>query len=156
MRGLQDQYLGKFRIGKRSLFGRVRLSGPNSSFEVHSESFIHLPEEKMATIRGVSTMGENITIINAIRTSVNRGNNCDGKSRETLSLFPHYVAVGPRHLPYGKKVISCISFTTTGARNLFYDIGAFGSAIGVDATQFLPDWARVCGDLGFLFVPICD
>ena len=144
MNGLEDQYLGHFSINRRKLPGVVNLKGPDSSLEVFSDGFIHLPEEKMRTIRGIARSGEKITICDAVGVEISGTRSYYDTTKHFLSLFPHYVAVGPRHLDNRKRVISTLSFTTSGALDLFYDIGAFGDALNrvKNIKKLMPNWAK--------------
>lgn len=136
------QYLGHFTIDGRKLPGVVTLRGENSLLEVFADKFVHLPEEKMRSIRGVSRGGEKLTICDAVGSEVSGTQSYYGTTKHFLSLFPHYVGVGPRHLEPSKRVISDLYFTTSGALNLFYDIGAFGTAHVKDIKKLMPTWAR--------------
>jgi hypothetical protein len=119
---LLDQYLGDFAIEGHQLPGRVTLKGKDSKFEVFSDDDIFLDKDKMRTIRGVAHSGEKITICDAIGAEISGSRHYYGESKHFMSLFPHHVAVGPRHIDTQKNVISEISFTTTGAISLFYDL----------------------------------
>src|SRR5882757_7148299 len=122
----EDQYIGRFRIGNRQLPGVVILKGPASRLELYSDNFIHVPEERRRTIRGVTRTGEKITVCQAIGES--EGSQSYHETEKHFSfLFPHFVAIGSRHLDTDKKVISEIVFTTSEASSLFYDRGAFGT-----------------------------
>jgi hypothetical protein len=137
-----DQYLGEFRIQSRRLPGLVTLKGSESKFELYSDKFIHIPAPQMRTIRGVARTGEKITICDAIGAEVSGTQSYYGTTRHFMSLFPHFVAIGPRHLETDGKVVSAIMFTTTGATSLFYDRGAFGTGDVKNIKKLMPAWAK--------------
>jgi hypothetical protein len=136
------RYLGHFTIQGRRLPGQVTLAGRDSKLEVFSDHHIHLPKEKMQTIRGVARSGEKVTICNAIGAEMSGSSFYYGTTKHFISLFPHHVAIGPRHIDAERKIVSRISFTTTGAINLFYDHGAFGSSSSKNIRRLMPDWAK--------------
>lgn len=138
----EDQYLGQFRIQNRRLPGLVTLDGSKSKFELYSDKHIHIPAAQMRTIRGVARTGEKITICDAIGAEISGTQSYYGTTRHFTSLFPHFVAIGPRHLDTDGKVVSEITFTTTGATSLFYDLGAFGSARVKNIKRLMPAWAK--------------
>ena len=140
----EEQYLGHFLISSRKLPGSVSLKGRDSVLEVYADKFVHLPQEKMDTIRGVASTGEKLTICKAIGPGVPGRRTYHGTTKHFMSLFPHYVAVGPRHLDARTKTIAELSFTMSGALDLFYDVGAFGWALkGVkDVRKLMPEWKR--------------
>ncbi len=144
MNRMEDEYLGQFTINGRKLPGVVQLKGPDSRIEVFADDFIFLPEEKMRAIRGVARSGEKLTICYAIGAPISGTASYHGTTRHSMSLFPHYVAVGPRHFDPDRKVIAEFSFTTSGALDLFYDLGAFGDALDrvKDVRRLMPPWAR--------------
>jgi hypothetical protein len=137
----EDQYLGKFRIENRQLPGLVTLKGAASRLELYSDHPIHVPKERRRTIRGVARTGEKITICDAIPDSEG-SQNYHGAQKHFASLFPHFVAVGSRHLDIDQKVVSEIIFTTSGAESLFNDSGAFGSLVVKNVKRLMPDWAK--------------
>jgi ApeA N-terminal domain 1 len=129
----EDQYLGEFRIQNRRFPGLVTLKAPESRLELYSDKRIHIPAAQMRTIRGVARTGEKITVCDAIGGEV---------GWHFISLFPHFIAVGPRHLDTDGKVVSEIIFTTTGATSLFYDHGAFGTGKVKNIRRLMPAWAK--------------
>lgn len=96
----------------------------------------------MRTIRGVARTGEKITICDAIGAEISGTQSYYGTTRHFTSLFPHFVAIGPRHLDTDGKVMSEITFTTTGATSLIYDLGAFGSARVKNIKRLMLTWAK--------------
>jgi ApeA N-terminal domain 1 len=139
----ESQYIGRFRIGNRQLPGLVTLKGAASRLELYSDSLIHVPDERKRTIRGTARTGKKITICDAIGDSEG-SQHYHGTEKHFASMFPHFVAVGPRHLDTDKKVISEIIFTTSEANTLFYDRRAFGSINRSSASikRLLPSWAK--------------
>jgi hypothetical protein len=142
MTQVKEPVLGQFKIGKRWLPGQVTFRGRDSRFEAYSDEFIHVARNQMRCIRGVARSGDAITICDAIGPEVSGRHGRYGKVKHFISLFPHHVAIGPRHLETDKRVISGIIFTTSGATGLFYDIGAFGSAKIKNIRRLMPAWAR--------------
>lgn len=110
----EDQYLGEFKTQNRSFSGLVTLKGPESRLELYSDKPIHIPAAQMRTIRGVARTGEKITICDAIGTEAGGTQTYYGTVRYFISLFPHFIAVGPRHLETDAKVVSEITFHDLG------------------------------------------
>ena len=135
MHQFEDHYVGQFRFGKKSLLGRVRLNGADSQLEVYS----NVELGRTRTIRGVSQSGEKVTLCNVVQ----RGWQSSTSDRRYRSwFFPHYIAVGDRYLDSDAKIISAISFTTNGARNLFNDFESFGMAKVENIEGILPARAK--------------
>jgi hypothetical protein len=138
----EESILGQFRVNNRSLPGQVLLKGRDSRFEVYSDKFIHVTQDQMRTIRGVARSGEAITVCDAVGAEVSGTQTYYGKTKHFISLFPHHVAIGPRHLETDKRVVAGIIFTTSGATGLFYDLGAFGTGKVKDIKRLMPGWTR--------------
>jgi hypothetical protein len=138
----EDQYLGEFRIGRKRFPGRVTLKGDEFGLELYSAKPIHIPTAQMRTIRGVARTGEKITICDAIGGEVGGTRSYGRTIRHFISLFAHFIAIGPRHLDTDAKVVAGITFTTTGATALFYDHGAFGTGQVKNIARLMPAWAK--------------
>ena len=118
------------------------LKGRNSRFEAYADKFIHLTQDQMRCIRGTSRSGGAITICDAIGSDISGTHSYRGKRKEFISLFPHYVAIGPRHIETHKAVIAEVMFTLSGATALFYDLGAFSTANIKNIRRLMPAWAK--------------
>jgi hypothetical protein len=138
---LPNHYIGHFKVGRRSLPGTVTLARSQSRFEVFSNAFIHIEEKQKRAVRGISSGGERLTVIDAVGSDISGSRSYYNERKEFLSLFPHYVAIGPRHLEVAANIAE-ISFTTDGALSIFYDIGAFGSAQFEGIRKLMPDWTK--------------
>jgi ApeA N-terminal domain 1 len=142
MEQLEDQYLAEFRIQNRRYPGLVTLKGQKSRLELFSQKPINIPSSLTRTIRGITRAGEKITISEAIGGEEGGTTSYYETVRHSISFFPHYIAIGPRHLETDSKIISEITFTTSGAINLFWDHGAFGTARIENIRRFMPPWAK--------------
>jgi ApeA N-terminal domain 1 len=138
----QDQYLGEFKIQNRRFPGLVTLKGGESKLELYSDKPIHVARHKMRTISGVARTGEKITICDAIGGEIGGTQTYYETTRHFISFFPHFVAIGPRHLDMDKTVISDITFTTDGAISLFYDHGAFSTGQVRNIRKLMPAWTK--------------
>ena len=123
-------FLGKYTMPDgQILVGELRLKGPDTRLKVHSENFLHFPRET-SSITGVSYAGDHISLIDCISQA--EGHTSFGNGRATLhyaEVFPHFVAIGERHLDPGNACIAGIHFTATDLTSLFYDFDAFGTVI---------------------------
>jgi hypothetical protein len=138
----EDQYLGEFKVQKWRFSGLVTLRGPDSRLELYSDKPIHIPAAQMQTIRGVARTGEKITLCDVVGGEIGGTQTYYETIRHFISLLPHFVAVGPRHLDTDASVVSEIAFITTGATSLFYDHGAFGTGKVKNIKRIMPAWAK--------------
>jgi hypothetical protein len=58
--------LGHFVVQGADHAGALTLDGPNTKLEIFSDDFLHLKNEEMACVRGVSKDGVSISAINCV------------------------------------------------------------------------------------------
>jgi hypothetical protein len=126
MADVKEQYFGTFTLKNDTYPGVVSLAGSGSSLELFSERLLSANQTDMIAIQGISKDGKRLTACNCVGPGISGRATYYGPTRYFMSLFPHYVAIGPRHLHVTKKEITHISYTFPDAISLFYDWGSFG------------------------------
>lgn len=122
----QMQILAHFTVQGTDHAGALNLDGPNTKLDIFSDDFLHLKDEEMACVRGVSKEGVSISAINCVPLVMSGSATYHGRERRYLTLSPNYVVLGPCYLEPSEPVIASIAFTFSQANNLFYDWGTFG------------------------------
>lgn len=124
-----SNFLGTYQLpGEQSVVGELQLNGARTSLKLHSDKFLARIKEATC-IEGVTYSGECITLIDCLTHGVDQGTSRDGATRYSAEVFPHYVAVGRRHLKVGERCVKAIHFTATDLETLFYDFDAFSTVI---------------------------
>lgn len=120
------QILAHFTVQGTDHAGALTLDGPNTKLDIFSDDFLHLKDDEMNCVRGVSKEGVSISAINCVPLVVSGSASYHGRERRYLTLFPNYVVLGPCYLDPSESVIPAIAFTFSQANHLFYDWGTFG------------------------------
>lgn len=122
----KESHLGHFTVQEKEHAGMLILDGAKSKLEIYSDDFLHIPAAQMKRVIGISKTGVSITGVNCVGAEVSGTSTYYGRKRHSLSLFPNFVVLGPRHLNPEEAEISALSFSFTHANELFYDWGTFG------------------------------
>jgi hypothetical protein len=125
----QKQHLAHFSVQGTDHAGALNLDGPNTKLDIFSDDFLHLKDEEMACVRGVSKEGVSISAIYCVPLVMSGSASYHDKHKRYITLRPNYVVLGPGYLEPKENVITSISFTFSEANNIFYDWGTFGSII---------------------------
>lgn len=125
----QTSFLGHFTVQGTDHVGALALDGPNTTLDIFSDDFLHLRDEEMACVRGVSKEGVSISAVYCIGLVLSGRASYHGKHRNYISLRPNYVVLGPCYLDPEENAITALSFTFSEANHLFYDWGTFGHII---------------------------
>lgn len=96
--------------------------------KMHSDEFL-APVEAASCVKGTAYSGENFTLIDCHSPGIAHTSFKDEPTRYHADVFPHYVAIGGRHIEPSQPCIKAIHFTTTDLTTLFYDFDAFGQVI---------------------------
>lgn len=121
--------LGTFSLsGGPAAVGELRLAGASTNLRLHSDKFLHRVEDGSSLI-GTTYDGDHVTLIGCMSPGSGHSSRKDGSIRYHADVFPHYVAVGDRHLNPAEECITGIHFTTTDLKTLFYDFDAFSHVI---------------------------
>lgn len=124
-----SRFLGSFQLpGEQSAVGELRLKGANTLLKLHSDEVLARVEDA-TNIEGVAYSGECITLIDCLSPGLGRSTFLGGSTRYSADVFPHYVAIGRRHLKADDRCIKSIHFTATDLETLFYDFDAFGGVV---------------------------
>jgi hypothetical protein len=136
--------------------GDLSLDGPKSLLRLHADDFLGRVEDGTC-LTGVTYSGEYVSLIDCMSPGTGQTSIKGGPTKYHAEVFPHYVAVGHRHLVPSEACVMGVHFTTTDLKTLFYDFDAFGHVIDskpiIDAVleerrQTRPveagDWPRVC------------
>jgi hypothetical protein len=129
--GIEDQtsFLGHFTVQGTHHAGALFMDGANSKLEIYSNDFLHLKDEEMTCVRGVSKEGVSISAVYCVPLILSGSASYHDKHKSYMTLRPNYVILGPRYLDPEENVIASISFTFSEANQLFYDWGTFGHII---------------------------
>jgi len=125
----QTRFLAHFTVQGSDHAGALDLDGPNTKLDIFSDDFLHLKDEEMNCVRGVSKEGVSISAIYCVPLVTSGSASYHDKHKHYMTLRPNYVALGPHYLEPEEDVISSISFTFSEANHLFYDSGTFGHII---------------------------
>lgn len=124
-----SQYLGTYTLpGGQSVVGDLRLKGSSTLLKLHSDEFL-ASLEAVTCVEGTAYTGECLTLIDCYSSGMGQTNFKDALTRYHADVFPHYVAIGQRHLKPDQPYIKAIHFTTTDLTTLFYDFDAFSHVI---------------------------
>ncbi|MGP9812015.1 hypothetical protein ACTZWT_10930 [Rhodopseudomonas sp. NSM] len=116
----QKQFLAHFAVQGTEHAGVLNLDGMNTKLDIFSKDFLHLKDEEMNCVRGVSKEGFSISAIYCVPLTI---------SGSHMTLQPNYVVIGAHHLEPEADVVTSISFTFTEANHLFYELGTFGHIV---------------------------
>jgi hypothetical protein len=125
----QKQHLAHFTVHGADHAGALNLDGPNTRLDIFSDDFLHLKDEEMACVRGVSKEGVSISAIYCVPLVISGSATYHGKQKRYITLRPNYVVLGPGYLEPKENVVTSVSFTFSEANNLIYDWGTFGSIL---------------------------
>lgn len=120
------QILAHFTVQGTNHAGALTLDGPNTKLDIFSDDFLHLKDDEMNCVRGVSKEGVSISAINCVPLVLSGSASYHGRERRYLTLSPNYVVLGLCYLDPSEPVIASIAFTFSQANHLFYDWGTFG------------------------------
>lgn len=124
-----NRFLGNYTLpGGESAVGELRLKGSSTLLKLHSDEFL-ARVEAASCVKGTSYTGECLTLIDCHSPGMGQTNFNDAPTRYHAEVFPHYVAIGRRHLNPDQPRISAIHFTTNDLTTLFYDFDAFSQVI---------------------------
>jgi len=115
-----QQIFGHFSVGKEQHAGIITLDGASTKIEIYADQLVPLDESQLIAVHGISRDGRKITACHCV--SAGKGHAYYyGTRREMLTLFPHYVALGPDHLCPTQREIGTVAYTFPRAVDLFYD-----------------------------------
>lgn len=124
-----DRFLGTYTLPSgQSAVGELQLKGSNTLLKLHSnEPLAHA--EMGSLVKGTAYTGECLTLVDCNSPGTAQTTFQDAPTRYHARVFPHYVAIGRRHLNPDEPCISSIHFTTSDLTTLFYDFDAFSHVI---------------------------
>ncbi|SED25334.1 hypothetical protein [Bradyrhizobium erythrophlei] len=120
------QILAHFTVQGTDHAGALTFDGQNTKLDIFSDEFLHLKDDEMNCVRGVSKEGVSISAINCVPLVLSGSASYHGRERRYLTLSPNYVVLGPCYIDSSEPVIASIAFTFSQANHLFYDWGTFG------------------------------
>jgi len=121
--------LGTFSLaGGQTAVGQLELAGTKSNLRLHSDEFLQRVEDG-SCVTGTTYDDDCVTLIDCRSPGSGHSGRRDGPIRYHADVFPHYVAVGERHLNPSESCITGIHFSTTDLKTLFYDFDAFSKVI---------------------------
>lgn len=124
-----NRILGTYTLqGGQAAVGELSLKGVSTLLKLHSDEFLQKVGDG-ACLHGVAYNGDCISLIDCRSPGTGHTSVKDGPTRYHAEVFPHYVAVGRRHLDPEDACIASVHFTTTDLTTLFYDFDAFSHVI---------------------------
>jgi hypothetical protein len=121
-----NRILGTYALqGGQAVVGELKLKGAKTLLKLHSDEYLQKVENG-ACIHGVAYNGDCVSLIDCRSPGTGITRIKDGPTRYHAEVFPHYVAVGRRHLDPNETCIARVDFITTDLTTLFYDFDAFG------------------------------
>jgi hypothetical protein len=130
------QILAHFTVQGTEHAGALNLDGPNTKLDIFSDDFLHLKDDEMNCVRGVSKEGVSISAVYCVPLTMSGSASYHGKHKRYMTLQPNYVVLGAHYLEPEADVITSISFTFTEANHLFCELGTFGHIIGEHRLSF--------------------
>ena len=104
--------------------GELLLKGAQTLLRVHSDSA--MPQvEHGGYVEGRTDMGERVSLINCYTQGSSEVGFRDEPPKHRAEIFPHYVAIGRRHLRPTDACVTGVHFTTTDLPSLFFDFDSF-------------------------------
>ena len=79
--------LGHFTVQGTNQAGALDLDGSNTKLEIFSDDFLHLKDEEMACVRGVSKDGVSISAIHCVPLVLSGGASYHGKHKHFRALW---------------------------------------------------------------------
>ncbi|MDU8545944.1 MULTISPECIES: HEPN domain-containing protein [Pseudomonas syringae group] len=122
------QYIGVFpQETGESVIGDLKLKGPNTLLKLHSDK--PLSAMTSSSLEGTAYTGECITLIDCYSHGSGRTLIRGQLVKYHTDIFPHFVAIGDRHLSPENTNITLIEFSTNDLSSIFNDFDAFGHVI---------------------------
>src|SRR5689334_2215320 len=122
--------IGTFRIGKVATIGHVAIDGKKTIVRLSSSKFYHFGKKEEARIHGTLTDHNKITLIGCVTSTVPGTTSTPNGQSYHASVFPHYIVTGTKHIEPDQECIRAIELWIENAHALFWDLTAFGSALG--------------------------
>lgn len=130
--------IGEFYFSGKTLAGQLKIDGEDSELNLHSKEDLHGYGIESASIKGLLSDNKKVSLIDCIPLSSGSVGGRDEK-QNYLTLFPHYVIFGDKHIDPLEAKILALNFVPKDASTLFYDFDAFGLVLKGDcnAKDFL-------------------
>lgn len=132
-----DVKIGRFVIApQRTVAGELRINGSQSSLILWDDEPLEFTGEQKVRVIGDLYDQTVVTLLDCVQMS-SKTHTATASHRKSYSmtLFPHFVAVGKVHFAPREPIVREISFTFEDAPSLFHDFDAFGTLI--DATPYI-------------------
>ena len=124
-----NRILGTYSLqGGQAAVGELKLKGSSTLLKLHSDEYLQKVEDG-AYLHGVAYNSDCISLIDCRSAGTGHKYIKGGPTSYHAEVFPHYVALGRRHLNPNEECIASVDFTTTDLANLFYDFDAFSHVI---------------------------
>lgn len=125
----QKQYIGIFsQDNGASVTGDLKLNRENTRLTLHCDTPLETIKPN-TSIKGTAYTGEHITLIDCFSPGVGHIATNGKIASYNMEVFPHFVAIGNRHLESETPYISSITFSTNDLACIFYDFDAFSRVI---------------------------
>jgi len=123
------QYIGVFpQETGESVIGELKLKGSDTLLKLHSDKPLSAMTS-ISSLEGTAYTGECITLIDCYSPGSGHTFVKGQPVKYHTDIFPHFVAIGNRHLNPEKPNIALIEFSTNDLSSIFHDFDAFGHVI---------------------------
>lgn len=123
------QYIGIFpQETGEPVIGDLKLKGSNTLLKLHSDKPLNAMTST-SSLEGTAYTGECITLIDCYSPGSGHTFVRGQPVKYHTEVFPHFVAIGDRHLNPEKPNINLIEFSTNDLGSIFHDFDAFGHVI---------------------------
>lgn len=128
---------GKFStVGGRELFGSLHICGDASRVVLFDNRRFSPAPDSYGYITGQLHDGRLVSLIQGTLMGTKGRSSETGSWQYSAEVFPHFVAIGPMHVPVSEPSIERISFAMEDAAAIFYDFDAFSTVLNTE--PFLP------------------
>ncbi|HTV59434.1 MAG TPA: HEPN domain-containing protein [Verrucomicrobiae bacterium] len=136
---------GKFILAQgEEIYGELTVSGANTALYLRNESEFSTHAGPNQYIKGVLHDLTKVSLIDCVTPPLPGHASKGSEQYYFVSLFPHFVIYGDRHVAPDDKTIESIHFSVDDATTLFYDFDAFG--ILLNARAFIKDIVQANAD----------
>lgn len=128
------RFPGRFVVARGlEVAGELSMKGEGTLLTVHADEKLPFLEPS-AVVLGRSYAGQCLTLIDCMPAGswTSYPDSTWSQARHQASYFPHYVALGDRHLEPNLSVIHAIHFTATDLETIFHDFDAFSHLINAN------------------------
>ena len=132
-----DQFTGTFRLTSgREVFGTLCFRGEDTTIDLFDDAAFCRDPKGYSFIMGELHDGRLVTLLQCILKRTETRSTSSDKRKHSVTIFPHFVALGSSHVSPSEPCISQVHFVMRDASAIFYDFDAFSTII--NPKPFIP------------------